>query len=91
MALVWISTIRPLKAFHVEITLTTGEVVRRDLLGLLANSIFDPIRADEDLFRRVRVEAGTLVWPGGIDLCPDVVIWGGLPPDSDSSAAGPAA
>jgi len=21
-----------------------------------------------------------LVWPGGADLCPDVLIWGGLPP-----------
>ena len=31
MALVRISSVRPLDEFHVEITLTSGEVVQRDL------------------------------------------------------------
>jgi hypothetical protein len=36
----------------------------------------------------MRVEAGTLVWPNGADLCSDVLIWGGLPPvDTASDAA----
>jgi len=90
MALVRISTVKPLEGFHVELTLTTGEAVRRDLLRFLDGPAFDSIRADPALFGQVRVETGTLVWPGGIDLCPDVVIWGGLPPDSDSFAAGSA-
>jgi hypothetical protein len=34
------------------------------------------------------VEAGTLVWTAGADLCPDILIWGGLPPaDAASDAA----
>jgi len=36
----------------------------------------------------MQVEVGTLVWPAGGDLCPDVLIWGGLPPaDAASDAA----
>ena len=88
MALVRISSVKPLDALQVEITLTTGEVVRRDLGPLLKGPIFDSIRTDAGQFRQVRAEDGGLVWPGGADLCPDVVIWGGMPPaDSDSRAA----
>ncbi len=35
---------------------------------------------DDATFRRVGVRFGTLVWPGDIDLDPDVIIWGGAPP-----------
>jgi len=88
MPLVRISNVKSLKEFHVEITLTTGEVVQRDLRLLLNGPVFDAIRTGEEQFRQVRAEDGTLVWPGGVDLCPDVVIWGGLPPaDSSSNAA----
>ena len=88
MALVRISSVKPLDEFQVEITLTTGEVVRRDLGPLLNGPVLGLIRNDAAQFSQVRVEDGALVWPGGVDLCPDVVIWGGLPPaDSDSCAA----
>ncbi len=88
MALVRISNVKPLDDFQVEITLTTGEVVRRDIGPLLEGPIFGLIRTNPAHFHQVRVEDGALVWPGGIDLCPDAVIWGGLPPaNSDSRAA----
>ena len=88
MALVRISSVKPLDDFQIEITLTTGEIVRRDLGPLLKGPVFGSIRTDPAQFRQVRAEDGALVWPGGVDLCPDVVIWGGLPPvDSDSCAA----
>jgi hypothetical protein len=88
MKLVRIQRAKPLDGCRVELTLTDGSVVERDLRPLLAGPIFDDIRNDETRFRQLRVEAGTLVWPGGADLCPDVVIWGGLPPaDAASDAA----
>ena len=31
-------------------------------------------------FRQVRVEAGTLTWPGDLDFNPDMLIWDGAPP-----------
>jgi len=35
----------------------------------------------------LRVEGGALVWPNGADLCPDVLIWGGLPPTDAAARA----
>jgi hypothetical protein len=87
MALVRISNVKPLNEFHAEITLTTGEVVQRDLRPYLNGPVFDAIRTDEEQFRQVRAEDGSLVWPGGVDLCPDVVIWGGLPPADSATCA----
>jgi hypothetical protein len=70
--------------------LTDGSVVERDLSCLLTGPIFDAIRSDGTRFREVRVEGGTLVWPNGADLCPDVVVWGGPPPaDERAPAAAP--
>jgi hypothetical protein len=36
--------------------------------------VFTPLR-DVEFFRQVRVdrEAGTIVWPNGVDFCPDVL------------------
>jgi hypothetical protein len=88
MALVRIANVKPLEDFQIELTLTTGEVVQRDIGPLLKGPVFALIRTDPAHFRQLRVEDGALVWPGGVDLCPDTVIWGGLPPaDSDSCAA----
>ena len=61
-------------------TLTDGSVIERDVTPWLQGPVFEPLRADPALFRQVRVEAGTLAWPNGADLCPDVLIWGGAPP-----------
>jgi hypothetical protein len=78
----------PIGDFRVRLTLTDGQVVERDLHSLMTGPVFADIRSDEARFRELRVEDGTLVWPNGADLCPDVVIWGGLPPaDSASNAA----
>ena len=87
MALIRIAKVRPLEGFNVELTLTTGEVVRRDLRPFLNGPVFDVIRDDDRQFRQLRAEGGTVVWPNGADLCPDAVIWAGLPPADASSAA----
>jgi hypothetical protein len=83
-SLVRIREVAPLGGFEVRLTLTDGSVVERDLSPLLAGPVFEPIRTDPARFREVRVEAGALVWPNGADLCPDVVIWGGPPPEDAS-------
>lgn len=73
-----------LPGFVVRLTLTDGATVERDIGGLLVGPVFEPIRRDAAMFRRVRVRHGTLVWPGDVDLDPDVLIWGGAPPRSDA-------
>ncbi len=88
MGLIRIVEAKPLGAHIVELTLSNGQVIKRDLEPLLRGPVFSQIRGDETRFKELRVESGTLVWPGGADLCPDVLIWGGLPPaDAASSAA----
>jgi len=88
MKLVRIREVKPLDGHCVQLTLTDGRVIDRDLHLLLHGPIFAEIRADRDRFQQLRVEDGTLVWPNGADLCPDTLIWGGPPPaDAASDAA----
>lgn len=86
--LVRIREVAPLDAHRVRLTLTDGSVVERDLGPYLTGPVFDTIRRDPAAFSLVRVDAGTLVWPDGADLCPDLVVWGGPPPaDAGTRAA----
>ena len=88
MKLVRIREAKPLDNYRVQLTLTDGRVVERDLEPMLVGPVFAEIRKDGLRLREMRVEGGTLVWPTGADLCPDVLIWGGLPPaDAASDAA----
>lgn len=84
MSLVRIAAVEPLEGFRLRLRLTDGSLVERDVSDLLIGTVFEPIRRDPALFRQARVESGTVVWPNGADLCPDVLIWNGPPPaDAD--------
>lgn len=80
MALLRIKQVAPLAGHRLRLTLTNGTVVDRDVSPYLVGPVFDLIRSDPALFAQVRVDHGTLVWPGDIDLCPDVLIHDGPPP-----------
>jgi len=87
-ALVRIQEAAPLGGYRVRLKLTDGRGIERDLAEYLMGPVFADIRSSPERFREFRVEVGTLVWPDGADLCPDVSIWGGLPPtDGVSDAA----
>jgi hypothetical protein len=81
MPLVRIREVQLLGGYQLKLTLTDGSVITRDLTPLLVGPIFEDIRSDPETFTQVRVEGGTIVWPNGADLCPDVLIWGGPPPE----------
>jgi hypothetical protein len=77
-----IQAVEPLAGRTVRLTLSSGDVVVRDLGDLLQGPMFEAIAASDEAFRAVRVDYGTLVWPGGVDLAPETVIWDGpYPPD----------
>ena len=80
-ALVRIRAVTPLEPFRLRLALTDGTVIERDVDALLRGPIFEPLRDDPALFAQAAIENGTVVWPNGADLCPDVLIWGGLPPE----------
>lgn len=76
-----IAGVQPLEGRLVRLTLTDGSVVERDLGGLLDGiGVFRDISVDDQAFRQVEVEAGTLVWPGGVDIAPETLIWDGPDP-----------
>ena len=80
-----IEAVQPLSGRFVRLPLSNGTVVERDLTDLLHGPVFEPIVADDELFRRVRVDYGTLVWPGEVDIAPETLIWDGpYPPDEAS-------
>lgn len=76
-----IQGVSTLGRYRLKLTLTDGSVIERDVERLLQGPIFDPIRRDPSVFASVRVEGGSIVWPNGADLCPDVLIWNGDPPE----------
>jgi hypothetical protein len=80
-----IKKVAPLPGQRLRLTLTSGKTIERDVSALLVGPVFEAIRHDPEVFSQVRAEHGTAVWPGGIDLCPDVLIWGGPPPASNST------
>jgi Protein of unknown function (DUF2442) len=64
----------PRPGYVVRVMFADGEVRDVDVTPLLDTEVFGPLR-DESLFGEVRVdeELGTIAWPGGPDLDPDVI------------------
>ncbi len=71
--------------YQLRLTLTDGDVVERDVSAVLWGPVFEPLRQDYRRFRAVAVEAGTVTWPGDVDIDPDVLIWGGPAPRDQSA------
>lgn len=73
--MVRVESARPAEGLQVHIRFTDGTESVLDLAPLLRGPIFQPLRDDRAQFEAVQVdpELGTLVWPNGADLCPDVL------------------
>lgn len=70
-----IESVRPLDGFKLRLGFSDGSSRDVDLESELWGPVFEPLKKDPDLFRQVRVdpELGTIVWPNGADLDPDVL------------------
>jgi uncharacterized protein DUF2442 len=73
-ALPRITSVEPLDGFRLRLAFTDGLVREVDLSEDLWGQMAEPLQ-DPDYFRRVSVdtELGTIVWPNGYDLDPDVL------------------
>ncbi len=69
-----ITAVEPLNSFRLRLTFTDGLIREVDLSDDLWGPMAEPLQ-DPDYFRQVRVdpELGTVVWPNGYDLDPDVL------------------
>ena len=71
-----VATARALPGRKLEVTFTDGvhAVLQMDTLISRYDGVFAPLR-DEAFFNQVLVdtELGSIFWPNGADLCPDVL------------------
>jgi hypothetical protein len=58
--------------YHLYITFTNGEKRVFDAKPLLALPAFTSLK-DLRFFKSVRIGFGTILWPKGIDYCPDTL------------------
>ena len=67
--------VKPLDGFSLRLLFDDGVERIVDLKDELWGPVFEPLRTDPELFRQVRVDRqlGTIVWPNGADMDPDVL------------------
>lgn len=75
-----VTDVRPEEGFRVHLTFSDGSEKSIDLGPFLKGPVFELLR-DSARFREVFVdpELGTIVWPNGADICPDVLYHGRTP------------
>ncbi len=73
--LVRVTEVEVVDGFVVRLRFDDGTRREVDLEGFLWGPVFEPLKEDPGLFRRVKVDedAGTIVWPNGADLAPDAL------------------
>ncbi len=68
----------PVRDFVVRLEFSDGSSKEVDLAIYLHGPIFAPMRDDPAVFRSIRVDSqlGTIVWPNGADIDPEVLYHG---------------
>ena len=88
-----IRLVKPLSGFVVHLEFTDNTTKDVDLEMYLRGPIFEPLRTNAERFREVRVEPGrgTISWPNGADIDPDVLYHGLEPAWAQNDLNRPAA
>lgn len=73
-----VKSVHALDDYELEVSFENGESRRFDVKPYLGRGIFVRLR-DLALFRGVRVIAGSIEWPGGLDLSYDTLYVDGQP------------
>jgi hypothetical protein len=70
-----VTEVESLGGFSLRLRFNDGAERILDFADELWGPVFEPLRRDPGLFRQVRVdpELGTIVWPNGADMDPDVL------------------
>lgn len=76
MFMIDVVAVEPLDDFALRVTFEDGLTATVDISLVIGDfdGVFEPL-LDPVFFRKVRVdhEVGTIVWPNGADICPDVL------------------
>ena len=73
-----VKSVHPSDDYELEVSFENGEFRRFDVKPYLGRGIFVRLR-DLAIFRGVRVIAGSIEWPGGLDLSYDTLYVDGRP------------
>jgi len=65
----------PLGELKMRISFEDGTVKEIDLEKYLRGPIFEPVRKNRTIFQNVQIEGGTIAWPNGADIDPDVLYY----------------
>ena len=89
-SMVRVKQVTPLDEFVVRLSFSNGTQRDVDLEPFLHGPIVEPMRSDRTEFLKVSVDsrAGTIVWPNGADIDPDVVYLGLQPAWRESPPVG---
>ena len=87
--LVRVQSVEPREGFKVNIRFTDGSSREVNLAPYLRGPIFEPIKSDPTLFSSMQVEEGTIAWPNGADIDPDVLYYGLTPAWAESAETSP--
>jgi uncharacterized protein DUF2442 len=68
MGFLRIREVAHLHEFRLQLTLTDGSIIGRDVSALMVGPLFEPLRADRARFTQARVEGDTVTWSNGADL-----------------------
>jgi hypothetical protein len=71
--LVRVIAVEPLQGFVLRLSFSDGTTRQIDVEEFFRGPVFEALRADPELFRKVRVESGAIVWPNGADMDPGVL------------------
>ncbi|NLF06824.1 MAG: DUF2442 domain-containing protein [Pirellulaceae bacterium] len=73
---VCVRIVSPSSGFKVKVEFDNGSKKEIDLEPYLHGPVFEPIRDNPALFRAMKIEGGTIAWPNGADIDPDVLYYG---------------
>ena len=65
-----------MQTFKALVTFDNDTRKEIDLEPYLHGPVFEPIRSEPAVFRSMKIEGGTIAWPNGADIDPDVLYYG---------------